>query len=307
VTAAPRGSLSVDLDDEWAYRRALGDPGWRARTSYFAALGPRLDRVLEGRRATCFGVGADARRPEGAALLRSLHERGHEVASHSDDHDLHLHRRPRASIERDLDRSAAALAAATGTPPVGFRAPGYGVSAALWSALASRGYRYDASAFPTPLGPLSRLWFGRHTRGPRVRARVLRDRAAELARGPRVRRIVVDGRALIEVPVTVMPYTRLPIHASHLLLLARRAPRLAERYLELALAACARSGIGPALVLHPTDLLDPAESPALRRFPNMRVPADLKLGLVERWLELTEARFTLGTVAAQAAAASGAS
>ncbi|MDX6660554.1 MAG: hypothetical protein QOJ55_1376, partial [Solirubrobacteraceae bacterium] len=96
----------------------------------------------------------------------------------------------------------------------------------------------------------------------------------------------------------------LPIHASHLLLLARRSPRLTERYLELALAVCARSGIGPALVLHPTDLLDPDESPALRRFPNMAIPADFKLAFVERWLELVEARFALGTVAAQVAAAS---
>ena len=304
MTACPHGSLSVDLDDEWAYRRALGDPGWRARTSYFAALAPRLARVLEGRRATCFAVGADARRPEGVALLRSLVEGGHEVANHSDDHDLHLHRRACASIERDLDRSAEALAAATGTPPIGFRAPGYGTSVTLWRVLASRGYRYDASAFPTPLGPLSRLWFGRHTRAPRLGVRVLRDRTAELVGGPRVRRLRVDGRTLIEVPVTVMPYTRLPLHASHLLPLASRAPRAAERYLELALAVCARSGIGPALVLHPTDLLDPAESPALRRFPNMAIPADFKLAFVERWLELVEARFALGTVAAQAAAAS---
>lgn len=304
MTAVPRGSLSVDLDDEWAYRRALGDPGWWARPSYFGALARRLDGVLEGRRATCFAVGADARRPEGAALLRSLVEAGHEVASHSDDHDLHLHRRSSASIEQDLDRSADALAAATGTPPVGFRAPGYGTSVALRRVLASHGYRYDASAFPSPLGPLARLWFGRHTRPPRLGARVVLDRTAELVRGPRVRRFTVEGRRLVEVPVTVMPYTRLPLHASHLLPLARRAPRFAERYLELALGVCARSGIGPAIVLHPTDLLDPDESPALRRFPNMAIPADFKLAFVERWLELVEARFALGTVAAQAAAAS---
>jgi hypothetical protein len=36
----------------------------------------------------------------------------------------------------------------------------------------------------------------------------------------------------------------------------------------------------------------------------MSIPADFKLALVERWLELVEARFALGTVAAQAAAAS---
>jgi hypothetical protein len=61
--------------------------------------------------------------------------------------------------------------------------------------------------------------------------------------------------------------------ASYLLLLARRLPRLAFRYLDLALGLCERCGIGPALVMHPTDLLDATDSPALRRFPGMDVPA----------------------------------
>lgn len=302
MPTAPLASLSIDLDDEWVYRRSLGDPGWRARPSHFTPLAPRLEQVLEVRRATCFAVGVDARRDGGAALLRALHERGHEIASHSDQHDLRLHRRGRDEIELDLARASDSIAAATGTRPVGFRSPGYGTSRELRSALARGGYRYNASAFPSPAGLVARAWFGRRYPGRRLAARDVGDCALELVSGIRPRRIAVDGGELIEVPVAVMPYTRLPIHASQLLPVARRAPRLAVRYLELALALCARQGVGPALVVHPTDLLGPEDSPALRGFPAMDVPAARKLELLERWLALAEARFPFGTVAEQAAA-----
>jgi len=58
-------------------------------------------------------------------------------------------------------------------------------------------------------------------------------------------------------------------------------------------------------VLHPTDLLEAADSPALRRFPGMEIPARRKLDLVKRWVRAAEARFFLGTLAAQAAAVAG--
>jgi peptidoglycan/xylan/chitin deacetylase (PgdA/CDA1 family) len=302
VNAPPVGSLSIDLDDEWSYRRSLGDPGWTARSSYFPVLAPRLDEVLEGRRATCFAVGVDARRPEIAALLGSLHARGHEIASHSDSHDPYLRRRGRARIEQELSRSAEAIRDATGSRPVGYRAPGFGTSREVRAALAGQGYRYDASAFPSPVAIASRTWFGRHEPHPRIRAADVRDGVAELAGGARPRRVVAGGHALADVPVTVMPYARLPIHSSYLLLWGARFPDLALRYLELALAICARRGVGPALVVHPTDLLDGTDTPALRRLPGMRLPASRKLALVRRWLAAAEARFALGTVAAQAAA-----
>jgi hypothetical protein len=305
VGAAPLGSLSVDLDDEWAYRRSLGDPEWQERTSYFPALAPRLKELLEGRRATCFAVGHDARLSAGAGLLRTLHDDGHEIANHSDEHDLRLLRRGRAAIEVDLTRAGEAIAAVTGIRPAGFRSPGYGTSRDLRGVLAEHGYRYDASGFPSPLGPLSRVWFARHYPGPGFRAREVRDAAAELAGGVRPRRRLVEGRGLVDLPVTVVPYVRLPMHASYFLLLARRHPRLAFRYLDRALALCAWRGIGPALVVHPTDLLEAADSPALRRFPGMDIPARHKVELVKRWVRAAEARFFLGTVAAQAAAVAG--
>jgi hypothetical protein len=301
VKVAARGSLSVDLDDEWTYRRTLGDPGWESRPSYLGVLASRLEELLDGRRVTFFAVGADARRDEAAGLLRALHERGNEIASHSDQHDLRLHRRPPGEIEHDVAAAAEAIEGATGVAPRGFRSPGYGTSHGLRSVLARRGYLYHASAFPSPAGLLARAWYARRYPRPRLRAAEVRDLLAEAVSTVRPHRVGVDGRGLLEIPITVMPYTHLPIHASHLLLVARHAPRLAFRYFDLALALCARQGVGPALVIHPTDVLDASDSPALRRFPGMDVPATRKLELARRWLTLADARFELGTVADQAA------
>jgi len=47
----------VDPDAEWADRRSLGEPGWRARRRYLHTLAPRLGGLLAGRRATRFAAG----------------------------------------------------------------------------------------------------------------------------------------------------------------------------------------------------------------------------------------------------------
>ena len=55
----------------------------------------------------------------------------------------------RARIDDEIDRAHAAIGACAGTPPVGFRAPGYEIAADVIDALQARGYRYDSSVFPS--------------------------------------------------------------------------------------------------------------------------------------------------------------
>jgi hypothetical protein len=303
-SARARGSLSIDLDDEWAYRRSLGDPAWEQRPTFLSILPERMDAILGEHHCTAFAVGYDARTDHGGQLLRDLAARGHEIASHSDDHDLRLHRRAPAQIDADLAAAAAAIAAATGTPPAGFRAPGYGSSRALRAALARAGYAYDASPFPSPLGAPARFFYGRHQRPKANSLLAPLDAIGDIARGLRPRRRQTAGGELLQVPVTVFPFLRLPIHASNLLILAGRSETFAGRYLDRAFALCERRGIGPSLVVHPTDLIGPDDAPAMAAFPGMAIDTDHKLGLVRGWLDGAAARFDLGTVAEHAATAS---
>jgi polysaccharide deacetylase family protein (PEP-CTERM system associated) len=100
-------------------------------------------RVANGRpRATFFVLGWIAERlPD---LVREIHGRGHEVASHGYDHVLCTEQDP-AALDRDLIRSRERLEDLTGGSVVGYRAPSFSVSDEILRRIAAAGYRYDAS------------------------------------------------------------------------------------------------------------------------------------------------------------------
>src|SRR5262249_58209229 len=80
-----------------------------------------LEQLAErGIRATFFIVGQIAEADPG--LVRSIHEAGHEVASHGWDHRRILVMDP-ASFREDVRRSKEALEQASGSAVVGYRAP----------------------------------------------------------------------------------------------------------------------------------------------------------------------------------------
>jgi peptidoglycan-N-acetylglucosamine deacetylase len=144
-------SLSIDLDALEHYHRIHGlpeaaagpDPVYRKAAPRFGELCARL-----GVRGTVFCVGRNLEDPAALSVVRSLAEDGHEIANHSFSHDYALSVRSAEVIAAELRGGADAVARAAGRRPVGFRAPGYALSAALVGALAADGYRYDSSAFP---------------------------------------------------------------------------------------------------------------------------------------------------------------
>lgn len=92
--------------------------------------------------ATFFVLGWIAERlPQ---LVRKIHRRGHEIASHGYNHEL-CHRQDRAGLAADLVDSKRLLEDLTGAPVDGYRAPSFSVSELLLQCLAQAGYRYDSS------------------------------------------------------------------------------------------------------------------------------------------------------------------
>ncbi len=303
-------SISVDLDSLPHYCRIHGLPeamlDARARGLVYGTAVPRLRALLSelGVPGTLFAIGEDVAADAGAArALGAAHAAGVEVASHSHSHDYALSRRPPEHIREDLRRADEVLQAATGTRPVGFRAPGYTLSAALYAATVERGYRYGSSAFPaTPyytakaavMGALALL--GRPSRAvldsPRVllapRAPYRPDPSRPYARGT---------GAVLELPMTVMPGTRLPFIGTFVTSLPLPAVRAA--YL-----AC-RGEPFFNLELHAVDVLDAADGipPALvRQQRDLRVPAAVKLErlrAVFSWLKADYAVVTLAEAASR--------
>jgi polysaccharide deacetylase family protein (PEP-CTERM system associated) len=99
-------------------------------------------------RATFFVLGWVAQRFP--ALVRTIAEQGHEIASHGLSHRLIYDQTPSA-FRDDVRRAKALLEDASGRTVRGYRAPSYSITPrSLWAIdiLLEEGYRYDSSIFP---------------------------------------------------------------------------------------------------------------------------------------------------------------
>ena len=139
-------ALTIDLED-WA-QSTLGPqfPITRRMVRSTHRLLDLLDRC--GVCATFFVLGKAADRFP--YLVREVHARGHEIASHGYGHELLYNITPERFRE-DIRRSAEQLERLTGTRPIGYRAPAFTITKkTLWAGpiLAEEGFLYDSSIFP---------------------------------------------------------------------------------------------------------------------------------------------------------------
>lgn len=302
-------SLSLDLDNHWSYLKTHGDPRWEARPSYLDTAVPTALQVLDdaGVRITFFVVGDDAERPEHQPLLRSIADEGHEIGNHSYSHEPWFHLYSDERIEDELVRTEQAIEAAVGRTPTAFRGPGYSLSDPLLRQLSARGYRVDASTLPTWIGPLARAYY---FRSARLTPEERRERANLFGSWRDGRRPVAPYRwqlpdgGLLELPVTTMPFLRVPMHVSYVLYLEPLSPVLARAYFRTALRICRLAGVAPSILLHPLDLLGSDDLPdsGLEFFPGMNIPGARKRALVRDCLDLLTDAFDVVPVGDHATA-----
>jgi polysaccharide deacetylase family protein (PEP-CTERM system associated) len=146
--------LSFDIEEHFRIEAAAG---LEIAPSLKAAYGERLlsstDWILQELerrqiRATFFILGHLARDRPG--LVRSIHDAGHEVASHGWGHER-LHRLTPSTFLEDVRQSKEALEDVTGREVLGYRAPTFSI--VRWTAwaidvLAELGFLYDSSIYP---------------------------------------------------------------------------------------------------------------------------------------------------------------
>lgn len=298
----PVSSISLDLDNLWSYLKTQGAAGWESYPSYLELVVPRILEVLKrcDQRITFFIVGKDAADAASQPLLKQIAEAGHEIANHSLKHEPWLHLYSREQLHAEIGDAEQAIVSATGQTPRGFRGPGFSTSPLVREVLAERGYTYDASLFPSALGPVARLFFLLNS---------------NLSPEEKIRRKGLYGKfsdafgtldpfqwesGLVELPVTTMPLLRLPVHTTYLMFLAQKSETLARLYWGLAVWLCRIRKIAPSLLLHPTDFLDVQDVPQMDFFPGMKMPAQRKIALVEHTLRTLQAHWQTGTMLHQA-------
>ena len=106
-----------------------------------------LDSFRFRPKATFFVLGWIAEKLPG--LVREIHKRGHEVASHGFNHHL-CGNLEKDELAQDLEKSRKILEDLTGADVYGFRAPSFAIDDNILSVIADAGYTYDSSFNPFP-------------------------------------------------------------------------------------------------------------------------------------------------------------
>ncbi len=295
-------SLSLDLDNQWSYMKTHGNPAWEQFPSYFDVAVPRILEFLKARNLTIsfFVVGRDASLEKNRAALKSLADAGHEIGNHSFNHEPWLHLYTEEQLDSELAEAERHIEAATGVRPVGFRGPGFSLSPTTLKVLAKRGYQYDATVFPNLLNPLARAYFfatSNLSAAEKEQRKALFGTWSDALKPLKPYQWDIEGRQLLEIPVTTMPLFKIPIHLSYVLYLSRFSRLAARLYFRFAMRMCALTGTQPSILLHPLDFLGSDDNlKEIEFFPGMNIPSAKKIALVGEALDLMASRYELLTM-----------
>ncbi len=313
----PLGTLQVDVDDLWVYYESIGRATPPAAPP--AAFTQGIPRLLDlfdryGARATFFVCGRDL--PAQAHVLAEMVRRGHEVANHSAAHRNGYARLNRAELHEDVLTAHERIAAATGRPPVGFKAPGFSFNAHLPGVLAELGYLYDSSVLPTYHAPLLRLLqrvlsgghvdpthYGRWVYGfrplipYRLQVEGLKVASSQVesspvqsdysaSQPPTCNHKPSNLQLVWEAPVTTMPLLRLPMHSTFVL--------SAGRWLfDMGLGLARMRRVPVNYLLHAGDVVDAVADPALASYRFLVQPWDERRPLYEHMLARLSSAYQL--------------
>jgi len=308
-----RCAISIDLDGIACYYRihGLGAPPAGLEHVILERALPRAAKLFASRgiHVTWFVVGRDAdgelagpdraARAANAVRLAALAEAGDELGNHSYSHPYELARLPAAEVLAEIDGCDRVLRAIASKPPRGFRAPGYDLSPAMLDGLARRGYRYDSSVFPAPgyyaakaavMAMLALV--GRPSGAVMTNPRALGAPADPYR--PAMARPWRRGQApVVELPVAVTPWTRLPAIGTSLIV----APAVIRRRLVAAMARRAFFNFE----LHGIDFADAEQDgipgELVARQPDLRIPIGEKLARLGELLDQLAAGWDFATLA----------
>jgi hypothetical protein len=289
----------MDLDNKWSYMKTHGDPGWEEFPTYLDSFVPSLLHILNrlNLKISFFIVGLDASLDLNKEVLRLITESGHEVANHSYSHEPLFQQYSKKQIREEILKAETTIFSATGQKPIGFRGPGFSWSPTLLNVLAENDYLYDATTFPTYLGPIARAFYFANSNLSEQEKHQLAGLYGRYRDGTRSIKpylwALPKGRELLELPVTTMPFFKTPFHMTYLLYLRRYSFLLAYLYFWTVIRFCRLTRTEPSFLLHPLDIMGADKVPELRYFPGMALSSSEKVEFFERIIDIMSKNFEL--------------
>ena len=220
----PLASINIDLDtlsdDIDGDTRIIRSDELRAIT--YRRVMPRFLELLDrhGVKATFFVIGRDV--ADHADVLASIASAGHELANHTMTHPKQLVNLDAETIAREIAECERAIARVTSQRVVGFRAPGYTISMRVIDCLRRAGYAYDSSLNASVCYYTLKKVFKlvRLKDDEYISTQQFRDIFAPHSpyRMSTARLCEQDNsQALVEIPISVVPYVSYPFVTSLML------------------------------------------------------------------------------------------
>ncbi len=137
--------ITIDVEDWFQvenFKKLVSFDSWSEFELRVEKNTYKLLDFLESRKATFFCLGWIAKRLPN--LIREIHNRGHEVASHGFNHEL-CNKMTAKDLTNDLTDSKKLLEDLIGAAVVGYRAPSFSINSDVLKIIEDCGYFYDSS------------------------------------------------------------------------------------------------------------------------------------------------------------------
>ena len=202
-------------------------------------------------------------------------------------------------ITYEILKAQECIIKATGVKPIGYRGPGFSFSNTTAQILIREQYLYDASIWPSFIGPLSYLYFSLTSNFSRLnkeQKQGLFGSWKDVSRPNKPFYWEVQSQRLLEIPVTTTPYLRFPIHATYILFIYQKNKQLAKSIFYRSLKLCLRNKTQPSILLHPPDFIGIDDNLGLDFMPIMKVSHKIKLECLDYILNTLKRYFQVVTV-----------
>ncbi|MBM3138583.1 MAG: hypothetical protein FJZ98_10405 [Chloroflexi bacterium] len=227
----PLASVSIDVDTLSSIYKGTGLVREGGYTFIELRTGlETISRFFEefDIKTTLFMVGTDFIPKVNHAVIKSIASEGHELANHSMSHPQGFRWLTADQKIKEVAGMGEICKEITGIEPVGFRSPGWNMDDSGLPVLKRLGYQYDSSVFPTFMMPVMKAahWASMFRQQRADRTTMGRWRYMFAPREPyrtSNRSLAEKGQdGLVEFPVTVTPFLRIPFFATLLLLLGSK-------------------------------------------------------------------------------------
>lgn len=225
--------LHVDVDNLWIYEQEYGITIHKDKEYIYTQSLPDFLHLLKKSqsKATFMIVGKDLELKACRTFCNKALSEGHELANHSWDHLISFGSLSNKKKKSQILKAHKKIIEVCKTPPVGFRGPGYYQNKEIVTILHQLGYAYDSSVIPG----FAQLLMSTYAR---VRGGENKSKSFGLSsyilspRRPYIIRGLKSDETLRELPISILPFLRLPIHTTFAYAFGEKYQELIFRYIK---------------------------------------------------------------------------